>query len=68
MSDLPKTMANHEVEHLEHQNPSFDAESQKERLPEEKELTKTNKEGITLVPQPSDDPRDPLVSEWYHLV
>jgi hypothetical protein len=68
MSDLAKSATNHEVENLEKTNAPFDAESQKEQQVTKTEMPKTNKQGLTLVPQPSDDPRDPLVSRERLLI
>lgn len=62
MSSLTKSATNPEVEHLEENNATFGSEVEMGQQSEAMEKIKTNKKGLTLVPQPSDDPRDPLVS------
>ncbi len=61
MSARQKTTAHDEEVHAEKVCASTDVEASKENHATPKGGPKTNKQGLTLVPQPSDDPRDPLV-------
>lgn len=49
------------IEALEHANDSINSYEPDRPQELSKQRTKVNEHGVALVPQPSDDPRDPLV-------